>query len=230
MTAAVKRVNLTRSAYERLRADVLACRIAPGQRLNIVELAAVLEVSPGAVREALSRLTAEGLAIAEPQRGFQAAPISRADLEDLTAVRIAIERMCLERAVASGGLAWESRLVAAHHALSRTPERDPEDGARLGDAWSRAHREFHEALVAGGDSPTLLELRATLYARSERYRQLSAPLAKRRRAVAEEHKSLLAAALARDARRLVDASAKHIAATTEILIEALFTERSVRAR
>lgn len=228
MTAATKRVSLTRGAYDRLRGDVLACRVVPGQRLNIVELAAELEVSPGAVREALSRLTSEGLVLAEPQRGFQAAPVSRADLEDLTDVRVEIERLCLARAVARGALEWETRLVAAHHALSRTPEREPEDAARMGDAWAGAHAEFHDALVAGCDSPTLLELRTTLYARSERYRRLSAPLARRRRVLADEHRALLDAALTRDAEGLAEASARHIRATTEILVEALFAERAAR--
>lgn len=240
MTAVLKRVSLTRGAYDRLRSDMLSCRIAPGQRLNIVELAADLEVSPGAVREALSRLTSEGLVVAEPQRGFQATPVSLADLRDLSAVRIEIERMCLVRSIANGRLPWESGLVAAHHALSRTPQRESGEEKGIGDTWSSAHREFHDALVAACDSPTLLELRATLYARSERYRRLSAVLGKHHRTIDDEHRALLDAALARDVDAVTEASARHIGATTEILVEGLFGDegsetlaasaRTVRAR
>ena len=243
MTAALKRVSLTRGTYDRLRSDMLSCRIAPGQRLNIVELAAELEVSPGAIREALSRLTSEGLVLAEPQRGFSATPVSLADLRDLSSVRIEIERMCLVRSLGRGGLPWESGLVAAHHALSRTPERETAEDEGIGDTWSSAHREFHDALVAACDSPTLLELRATLYARSERYRRLSAVLGKHHRTVADEHRSLLDAAIARDVGGVTAASERHIDATTAILVEGLFgnegtlgpeppatTARTVRAR
>src|ERR1700731_5490431 len=83
--------NLTQRAYEGLRADLLACRIRPGSRLKIQELCDRCSVSLGAVREALSRLTSEGLVVSEPQRGFRAAPVSVADLQDLTMVRIEVE-------------------------------------------------------------------------------------------------------------------------------------------
>ena len=117
--------SLTRAAYQRVRADLLACRLKPGARISISELAADLEVSAGAVREALARLTAEGLVVAEPLRGFRAVEVSASDLRDLTAVRAQIEQLCVRSSIARGDVSWESRLVAAHHALSRAPEREP---------------------------------------------------------------------------------------------------------
>src|SRR3954454_15778170 len=168
--------NLTQGAYEALRADLLACRIAPGSRLKIQDLCQQRDVSLGAIREALSRLTSEGLVVAEPQRGFRAAPISRADLEDLTMVRIEVEGLCLARAIAVGTVDWEARLVAAFHRLSRTPERVASDPARSADDWAEAHAGFHSALVDGADSLWLLRLHAQLYAQSEFYRRLSIPL------------------------------------------------------
>src|SRR6266702_6405429 len=95
-------INLTQGAYEDLRADLLSCRIAPGSRLKVQELCDRLSVSLGAIREALSRLTSEGLVVAEPQRGFRAAPISAEDLLDLTKTRIQIDTICLKRAIACG--------------------------------------------------------------------------------------------------------------------------------
>jgi DNA-binding GntR family transcriptional regulator len=211
--------NLTQGAYEALRAELLSCRIPPGSRLKSQELADRLEVSVGAVREALSRLTAEGLVVAEPQRGFRAAEISAGDLEDLTRVRIEIESLCLRNSLAQGGLDWEARLVAAYHRLSRTPERAPDDQHRTNDAWADAHSAFHTALVEACDSPWLLRLHAMLYAQSERYRRLSMPLARRIRNVDGEHKDLMTAALARDADRAVALLAQHLSATTRILLE-----------
>ena len=115
-----KETNLSEAAYLALRADLLACRLPPGARLNIAELSGRLAVSLGAVREALSRLTAEGLAVAEMNRGFRAAPVSESELLDLTGTRIEIETSCLRRSMAVGGVDWEARIVAAHHRLSRT--------------------------------------------------------------------------------------------------------------
>jgi DNA-binding GntR family transcriptional regulator len=212
--------NLTQGAYEALRADLLACRIAPGSRLKIQDLCQQHEVSLGAIREALSRLTSEGLVVAEPQRGFRVAPISRADLEDLTMVRIEVEGLCLARAIAVGTVDWEARLVAAFHRLSRTPERVASDPARAADDWAEAHAGFHSALVDGADSPWLLRLHAQLYAQSERYRRLSIPLGSMDRDVDGEHRQIMEAALARDATRALGLMRRHIGATTSILLKA----------
>ena len=208
---------MTVAAYERLRADVLACRLRPGQRLKINELCTSLSVSLGAIREALSRLTAEGLIVAAPQRGFSVAPISRAELEDLTSVRIEIEQSCLRQAIARGNLAWESRLVASLHELSRTPERVTGDEARLNEDWVRVHGAFHTALVAACDSPWRLRLRTQLYAQAERYRRLSVPLARSVRNLRDEHRRLAEAALARDADAAARLMAEHLRRTAAIL-------------
>jgi len=213
------RSSLTQGVYERLRADLLACRLRPGTRLNINELCQDLSVSLSAVREALSRLTSEELVVAEPQRGFRAAPISADELRDLTGVRIQIEGMCLERAIAVGDVGWESQLVAAFHRLSRTPEREPGDLARMNEGWSAAHAAYHEALVGACDSPWLLRLRRLLYAQSERYRRLSVPLSEIARDLDREHRDIMEAALARDAGRAKALMAAHLELTTRVLLE-----------
>ena len=212
--------NLTQSTYEALRADLLACRIAPGSKLKIQELCNRLSVSLGAIREALSRLTSEGLVVSEPQRGFRAAPISLADLRDLTMVRIEVESLCLRRAVEIGTVEWEVRLVAAYHRLSRTPERPVSDPMRSDDEWADAHAAFHAALVDGADSPWLLRLHSQLYAQSERYRRLSIPLGGSDRNVGKEHQDILDAALKRDADGAVALLTQHLNYTTEILLQA----------
>jgi DNA-binding GntR family transcriptional regulator len=212
--------NLTQGAYEALRADLLACRIAPGSRLKIQDLCQQHEVSLGAIREALSRLTSEGLVVAEPQRGFRVSPISRADLEDLTMARIEVESLCLARAIAVGTVEWEARLVAAFHRLSRTPERVASDPARSADDWAEAHAGFHSALVDGADSPWLLRLHGQLYAQSERYRRLSIPLSSMDRDVDSEHRQIMEAALARDSERALGLMRRHIGVTTSILLSA----------
>jgi|HubBroStandDraft_6_1064221.scaffolds.fasta_scaffold405958_2 DNA-binding GntR family transcriptional regulator len=219
--------NMTQGAYEGLRADLLACRILPGKKLKIQELCTRFSVSLGAIREALSRLTSEGLVVAEPQRGFRAAPISASDLVDLTMVRVEIDSLCLRRAIACGDVDWESRLVAAAHRLARTPERAPDDPARSNEDWVEAHAAFHLALVDGCDSLWLIHLHALLYAQSERYRRLSVPFAISGRNVNEEHQAILNATLARDAETAVRLLATHLEATTHILLGAVVEGRKL---
>ena len=211
--------SLTQDAYQRLRADLLACRLKPGTRLKIAELCASLSVSLSAVREALARLMSEGLVVGEPQRGFCAAPISASELQDLTGVRVTIETACLERAIAVGDVGWESHLVSAMHRLSRTPERVADDPDRLSEAWAAAHADFHAALAAACDSPWLLKLRGMLYDQSERYRRLSIPLAEVARDIGAEHRELVDAALDRDAPRAAAVMARHLETTTLMILD-----------
>jgi DNA-binding GntR family transcriptional regulator len=211
--------SLTQLAYERLRADVLACRLRPGERLKIQDLCERFAASLGAIREALSRLTSEGLVVATPQRGFSVAPISAEELRDLTMVRLQIEESCLCRSIDRGDLVWESRIVATLHMLSQTPERVAGDPDRLNEDWVRAHTDFHAALVAACDSPWLLKLREQLYAQTERYRRLSVPLARVPRDLRKEHQEIAAAVLARDREQAATLMAQHLNATLNIVVD-----------
>jgi DNA-binding GntR family transcriptional regulator len=214
-----RKISLTQRAYDRLRDDLLTCRLAPGERINIKEITEQLGFSLGAVREALARLTSEGFVTTDDMRGFRAAPISIADLVDLMAVRADIEGQCLRRSIANGELEWESAIVSAAHRLNGTPMYAAGPDRRLNDSYAAAHAAFHQALVAACDSPWLQRLRTWLYAQSERYRYLAVPLARVERGVTQEHGALVEAVLARDADKAVALLGAHLTATAQILID-----------
>jgi DNA-binding GntR family transcriptional regulator len=219
-TAAQAR-SLTNDVYERLRVDILACRLKPSAKLRIGELCdAFGGVSLGAVREALSRLAADGLVVAVPQRGFTVAPVSSRDLEELTLARVEIETLCLRAAIAKGGVTWEVGIVAAFRALTTTPYVADNDAERLADTWVAKHAAFHHALVAAADNTWLLRIREQLYQQSERYRRLSVPVAPHRRDVDSEHRGIMQATLERDAEAAARKLADHLHLTTRILLQA----------
>lgn len=205
----------TSAAYARLKADILAGNVNPGDKLKINDIAAQLEVSPGAVREALSRLVPEGFVVSRDQRGFTVAPITIDDLLDLTRLRCDIEEIALRRSVAEGDSAWEASVLATAHRLRRTPR--IVDGAPNLD-WLGQHELFHRALVNGAHSPRLLALNSQLYQQLERYRVL-AWNADRSRDVDAEHQALADAALDRDANALVRLARAHFEKTATLIVE-----------
>ena len=212
-------LSLTERAYATLRGRILSCRLRPGDRLKIGEIAGELGVSLAVVREALTRLGAEGLVSMESQRGFRVPPVSSQDLRHLTEARIEIECLCLAQAIAQGGLDWESDLVAAHHRLARQPERAEDDPGRVADSWAAAHAQFHRALIAGCSNPWLLRMRDALFDQSERYRRLSVALQESRRDIPAEHAGLLAAAIDRDAALAAERMRNHLSRTSQVLLE-----------
>ncbi len=205
-------------AYLCIRRDILAGRLSPEEKLKISDLAEALRVSPGAVREALSKLTAEQLVISRDQRGFIVAPLSIDDLRDLTDLRCEVEAIALRRSVQRGDVNWEAAVLASAHRLRRTPMFV--DAKRsLVPEWVDHHASFHATLVSACGSKRMLALHSALYEQSERYRGLSVHLPEKRD-VESEHEALMGAALARDANAVVDLMLAHLCRTTALLIDA----------
>jgi DNA-binding GntR family transcriptional regulator len=125
--------------------------------------------------------------------------------------------MALRQSIERGDVGWESDLVAAHHRLAVTPT-FLEDGTGNTE-WMTAHGAFHAALAGASGSPVLERVRRQLYDASELYRYWSASLPHRvgRTHVADEHKAILDAALARDPDLAVDLMTRHLQATADEL-------------
>jgi len=210
--------SLTSALHERLRADILATRLLPGQKLHIAGLAKTFSVSLAAVREALSRLTADGLVQASDQRGFRVTPVSLDDLADVTRSRIDIEGLALRRSIERGDADWMASVRQAWADLKAVPYRYPDDSSVHYEEWVVRHRIFHRALVNACGSRWLLGFRDVLHEQSERYRRLSIRReAGKPRDVEAEHQAIVTAVLARDADAAVAALARHFDITREFV-------------
>src|ERR1700745_3192774 len=90
---------LRENVYESLRADILTCRLAPGDDMREQELAERYAVSRQPVREALLRLGREHLLTAHARQGYRVNPISLSDARDLLRFRFALEPACVAEAI-----------------------------------------------------------------------------------------------------------------------------------
>src|SRR5437899_12381438 len=125
------------------------------------------------LREALSRLASDTLVVSKGQRGFWVAPLSLAELDDLTRVRGLVEIEALQLSLQNGDQAWEERVRGVYAELCDAETRFRKEGDQHLRAWELANQHFHEALVAACASPWLIRLQRQLYAQSERYRRVS---------------------------------------------------------
>jgi DNA-binding GntR family transcriptional regulator len=206
-------------AFLDLRRDILSGRLLPGQKLQFSDLSARYTTSVGALREALSRLAEQGLVISEPQQGFRVVPVSPDDLQDLTAARVEIETMALRRALASGDLAWEARLVAANHILEGTQQLSDDDPRQVTDEWTAAHQHFHDVLLEACEIRRIKEIAASLRDAAELYRRWSRFIgSERNRDIPGEHEEILRAALKRDVDGAIKLLVQHIEYTTNAVL------------
>lgn len=213
----------TALTYDSLRDLILQSKFAPSEKLRIEKLSKILEASSGAVREALSRLTAEGLVVAEPQKGFVVSPISRRDLIDLTEVRISVEAQCLTASIENGDGEWEGRVLSLAHQLTVLPGAANRPGTDEGYKWHKLHEQFHNELVSACPNSWWLQVRQQLYLQSERYRRLSGPTEldpqdNVDRDIEAEHNAIAEATIARDAPTACQRLTEHLECTTRILL------------
>lgn len=197
-----------------LREQILKGELAPGSKVNLDRLREQHDVSISPLREAVSRLVADGLVEFEDQRGYRVVPVSRENLAEVIMLRSELEVMALRQSIAHGDLEWESNVIRALHRLTHT-SRD-NDGL---DAWEAAHTGFHTALVSGCAMPLLITFCTMLNNMSDRYRRLLPRSDAEDRNVAAEHEAIAMAATARDADEACDALKRHILKTGEGLAE-----------
>jgi DNA-binding GntR family transcriptional regulator len=198
--------TIAEDAYRIIRGDIIFGRLPPGEKLRLDRLKARYGVSVSTLREILTRLASEGLVAAEGQRGFEVAPISPENLQEISALRKLLECYALELSFAAGDVDWEGQVVAAHHKLSQMEQRMIAGDETVKEQWKRYDWEFHQALVMACGSRELMTAHAAVFDKYLRYQMLS--LTFRGDIAAREHKALRDAALKRDAK-----SAKQILRT-----------------
>jgi DNA-binding GntR family transcriptional regulator len=180
----------------------------PGTRLRLEPMAETYGASVSTLREILSRLSSEGLVVAEGQRGFQVAPVSAEGFRDVAAMRLLLESYAIPLSFSAGDLEWEGRVVAAHHKLATLERRMLSGDQTEAETWKKYDRQFHQTLIDACGSQVLLDLFSRVFDQYLRYQMVAVVF--RGSIAAEEHRRLLDFALLRDAERACEALAEHI--------------------
>jgi len=217
------------SLYDQLRTDLLDGVLAPGKKLATEALCERYATSQTPLREALSRLVADGLVERREQRGFAVSGISSEDLGEITKTRCWLEEIALRESIMAHTVDWEENLVLAHHRLARAPRSLSDDRFEDNPEWEPLHRAFHRALIAGCGSRWLLNFCDQLADQHHRYRRLSAPRAFAKRGVKSEHQQLMEAAIAGRADDAIVLLRAHFERTAKIIRDdpELFQARDV---
>jgi GntR family carbon starvation induced transcriptional regulator len=201
--------TLTDEAWSQLRRDIVLGVRHPGERLRIGRIRELYGIGPTPLREALQRLSTEGLVIAEGNRGFTVAPLDPEEFADLTRARIAIETEALRLSIRHGKSDWEAEVVSASYLMEKA-DREIRPGT---DAWEQANTAFHRATVSACGSIWLLRVRDSLYTLAERYRRASVSSDISKRDLAAEHMAISDAVLGRDAERAAELTSSHYGKT-----------------
>jgi DNA-binding GntR family transcriptional regulator len=223
-------VTFASLVYEQLRRDILAGVLNPGGKLRIEAICERYAAGSSPVREALNRLSAEGLVQRREQRGFYVAPISAADLEELACTRCLVGELALRESMRRATPQWHESLVLALHRLGRVPRSVASEGYRENPDWERLHRELHRTVIGACGSARLVRYCDDLADQAYRYRQLAIQESyPHRRDVDAEHRELVEAVLAGQADRAVAVLVEHYRRTAELVKNAERRQRTEAA-
>jgi len=199
---ATDRASLSKVVSEKIRGQILAGRLKPGERLVEDRLSAELGVSRVPVREALRGLSMEGLVRLEPNRGASVTEVTPQLLAELVEVRTLLE-------------ALNARLAARRHdpeivALLQDTLRRGNEAAQSGtaDGLAQLNAEFHERLAEASRNSVLSDIMRSLRERTG----LAFSINGRARAREDwkEHAGVLAAVIEGDEEIAALLAARHV--------------------
>jgi DNA-binding GntR family transcriptional regulator len=114
------RSTLRERALQSLRAAITSGRYRPGDHLGEVELASLLGVSRGTVREALRHLQQEGLVTAGNRGMLRVSTVTPQEVRELFRVRAALEGLAITEIMASPQ--HDTAVATLRTALAKLPD------------------------------------------------------------------------------------------------------------
>jgi DNA-binding GntR family transcriptional regulator len=212
--------------YGDLRSELVSLRRRPGEAISEAEIALAYGVSRTPVREAILKLSDEGLVEIFPQSGIFVSRIPLAALPEAIIIRKALEETTARLAAEH---ASSSQILNLHSILERQREAEAVDDR---EAFHQADEMFHATIADVAKYPGIWTLIQQVKVHVDRYRRLTLPRLGRIGQVIAEHEAILRAIEAHDpagARMAMEAHLERllrdISATQSINPE-FFDERS----
>lgn len=198
--------DLVSEVYTLIRKEITAGKLRIGERITEVELAARLGVSRTPVREAVSRLEADGLLTNEPRRGLIVTNLSHQQVVELYFMREILE----------GAAARLAAQGASDIELATLTELSNKEFTCLDDleALQEINRNFHRMLMLAAHNRYLLRSLTQLSVTMSLLPSLL-DQGDRARLAAEEHRAIVNALNRRDREEAESAAREHVRASQQ---------------
>ncbi|MBI5442934.1 MAG: GntR family transcriptional regulator [Deltaproteobacteria bacterium] len=210
--------TIRQKVYNHVREQILRGSIAPGERLIETSIASEIGTSRTPVREALHALEREGLIESRPRVGYTVKPVSAAEVEEICAIRAAVETLAASWAIRKSPKKVLSELKRN---VALTQERL--DQARFSD-FIDLDAQFHEIIARASGSDRILELAQTLRSHMLRYRVQSIYSAGNVIEAIAGHTRIIAALESGDADGIKRAVETHMEESKNAIIHYVFKE------
>ncbi len=217
--ASSKAPSMTDQAHKVIRHEIITCKLPPGLEISEQEFAQRLGISKTPVREALARLALEGLVETYPRRGYRITPVAVRDINDLFAVRGALEGVATELATER----MPDDEIAALEALAEA-NYTPGESTSV-DAFVTANLQFHSAIAKGSGVTRLANMVIAHLEEATRLFYMGVNVRDVNPETNEDHRQIVALMKSRDGEEARRAMLHHNENTRRGLLASLVSDR-----
>lgn len=197
-------LSLTEEIASIIRERILNGQYGSGERIKENQIAEQLKVSRTPIREAFKQLEQEGLIELIPNRGCFALGFTKRDIEDIYAVRAAVEVLAVERAV--------NRITEEETARLQETFDLMEFYTNKGNSGKvmELNRTFHQDIYSASGSRFLAHILRSYQEYVEKTRKATVYCSKNLPVILEEHRKILNAIRSRDPELAVALTSEHL--------------------
>jgi DNA-binding GntR family transcriptional regulator len=196
--------------YDELRNDILMGFLEPGARLVVDHLRARYGVGISPIRDALNRLSTEGIVKREDLKGFRVMELTAQELAEIIETQVWLNEVALRKSMERGDQAWEERVVVAFYRMRKHRRSQSETRYVVNPEREALHRDFHLSLLSACGSRWMIRYCAQLEDLFGRYRRFVMRSDYPGSAPGNVHKNLMDATLARDVEKAVRLLIEHV--------------------
>lgn len=210
--------------YQNLRGKILNGILKPGQRLRQEELSRELDVSRVPLREAMTRLAADGLIVLNPRRGYAVTSLRPSEILEIFELRAVVEEHAAYRAAYARtevDIAEVERILTASEMIKLNSEKSIE-------RWLQLNYQFHARIIASTGREHLLKFATQLRDTVEPYIRVEMSMTGDVEEAQRDHRQLFEAYRDGDATELARLSREHVEKTARRLLRGLRERQSAR--
>jgi DNA-binding GntR family transcriptional regulator len=207
-------------AYSRIRRDILSCRLMPGTKITEPDLMADYRIGKSSCRIALTRLCHENLLRSRPRKGYQVAPITLKDVEEIFALRVQLEPMAARLAVGRVDLEQLRALEAACRVRHLAPLSEQID------VFMDANKAFHMAIIQASGNERLVRTLSGLMDEMTRLVALGFNVQGTKPEIKHDHNAMINAFEEGDGKRAELIARRHIETFQAMTLEKVYDSLS----
>jgi len=209
--------RLSDIAYEKIKRDIIRCRLAPGEEVTEARLALGLGLGKAPVRAALARLSQENFVRPLARRGYLVPTVTLRDVQDIFQLRMILEPQAVRLAA---GRVDGVRL----HQLDDVCRKGYVPGDRESEAeFLCANRDFHVAIAQASGNARLAATLAGLLDEMERLLHLGLAIRDRTEEMQHEHRSLVDALVGGDSDAAAAIAIEQVEAAERMVMDAIMS-------